>query len=83
MPIQEIGRELSRIYFPETETNRRLGELTEEIQMLRREIEQLRETPSIPTAGPLGVTDVNQLIKYMDKRFQRMTDESSDTEESE
>ena len=83
MPIQELGRELSRIYFPETETNRRLGELTEEIRVLRREIEQLRETPPMPTAGPLGVTDVNQLIKYMDERFRRMTDEPSDAEESE
>lgn len=83
MPIQELGRELSRIYFPETETNRRLGELTEEIQMLRREIEQLKQTPSISTAGPLGVTDVNQLIKYMDERFRRMTDESSNAEEFE
>ena len=44
MPVQELGRQLSRIYFPETETNRRLGELTEEIQILRREIEQLKET---------------------------------------
>ena len=43
MPVQELGRQLSRIYFPETETNRRLGELTEEIQILRREIEQLKE----------------------------------------
>lgn len=83
MPIQELGRELSRIYFPETETNRRLGELTEEIRVLRRELEQLRETPPTPTAGPLGVTDVNQLIRYMDERFRRMTDEPSDAEESE
>lgn len=79
MPVQELGRQLSRIYFPETETNRRLGELTEEIQILRREIEQLKEA----SARPLGVADMDQLIKDIAERFRRMRDEPPAAEEAE
>ncbi len=75
MPVQELGRQLSRIYFPETETNRRLGELTEELQILRREIEQLKEA----SARPLGVADMDQLIKDI----RRMRDEPPAAEEAE
>lgn len=79
MPVQELGRQLSRIYFPETETNRRLGELTEEIQILRREIEQLKEA----SARPLGVADMDQLIKDIGERSRHMRDKPPAAEEAE
>lgn len=83
MPISELGPELARSYFPQTETNRRLDELASEVRTLQREIPDLKTAVS-PTSGALAVTDVDdQLIEYMDERFKQITGRRSDTQETE
>ena len=82
MPISELGPELARSYFPQTETNSRLDELASEIRALQREILDLKTVVS-PAPGALAVTDVDQLIEYMDERFQQITGTPSDTQETE
>lgn len=83
MPVSELGRQLSRHYFPESETNRRLGQLAAEVHELQRLLQDMRTAPPSTASGPLAATDVNQLIEYMDERFRQMTDRPSDSEESE
>ena len=82
MPISELGPELARSCFPQTETNSRLDELASEIRALQREILDLKTAVS-PAPGALAVTDVDQLIEYMDQRFQQITGTRSDTQETE
>ena len=54
MPISELGPELARSYFPQTETNSRLDELASEIRALQREILDLKNGRLTGSRGACG-----------------------------
>ena len=74
--------ELARSYFPQTETNRLLDQLASEVRALQREMRDLKMAVP-PSSGALAVTDVDQLIEYMDERFRQITGNRSDRQDTE
>ncbi len=82
LPISELVPELARSYFPQTETNRRLDELASEVRALQKEVGDIKMAVP-PSSGALAVTDVDQLIEYMDERFRQITGNRSDRQDTE